>query len=121
LIQLYSADGKHTTFKTFQQWKEEGKFIIRGSKAFTVWGSPKKAAGLFFLPSGRAVLVATTRLNLALSSSFGGGIQTSSGPHQLMSLLRQLCFINIAINLTSPPLRVERGQGVRPEQCGNCV
>jgi len=44
LIQVYSADGEHTTFKTFQQWKDEGKFIIRGSKAFAVWGSPKKAA-----------------------------------------------------------------------------
>jgi len=44
LIQIYSADGVHTAFKTFQQWKEEGKFIIRGSRAFAVWGSPKKAA-----------------------------------------------------------------------------
>ncbi len=44
LIQVYSADGENTIFKTFQQWKDEGKFIIRGSKAFSVWGSPKKAA-----------------------------------------------------------------------------
>ena len=44
LIQVYSADGENTIFKSFQQWKEEGKFIIRGSKAFVVWGSPKKTA-----------------------------------------------------------------------------
>ena len=44
LIQVYSADGEHSIFKNFQQWKEEGKFIIKGSKAFVVWGSPKKTA-----------------------------------------------------------------------------
>jgi len=43
LIQLYTADGEHSTFKTFQQWKDEGKFIIKGSKAFVIWGSPRKA------------------------------------------------------------------------------
>ena len=44
LLQLYSADGEHTIFKTFQQWKEVGKLIIKGSKAFVIWGSPRKAA-----------------------------------------------------------------------------
>ena len=34
LIQVYSADGVHTAFKTFQQWKEEGKSVIKGEKAF---------------------------------------------------------------------------------------
>ena len=44
LIQIYSADGVHTAFKTFQQWKEEGKSVIKGEKAFSVWGSPRKVA-----------------------------------------------------------------------------
>jgi len=29
-------------FKTFGQWKAEGRKIIKGSKAFLVWGSPRK-------------------------------------------------------------------------------
>jgi hypothetical protein len=29
-------------FKTFGQWKHEGKTIIKGSKAFLVWGQPRK-------------------------------------------------------------------------------
>lgn len=29
-------------FKTFHQWKHEGKTIVKGSKAFLVWGQPKK-------------------------------------------------------------------------------
>ncbi len=41
LIQLYSADG-HSEFKTFHQWKALGKSILKGSKAFAVWGSPKE-------------------------------------------------------------------------------
>jgi hypothetical protein len=40
LIQFYTADG-HKEFKTFNQWKELGKSIIKGSKAFVVWGSPQ--------------------------------------------------------------------------------
>lgn len=40
LIQLYSTDG-HNEFKTFNQWKELGKSIIKGSKAFVVWGRPQ--------------------------------------------------------------------------------
>ena len=40
LIQLYSQDG-HAEFKTFQQWKELGKSIIKGSKAYVVWGRPQ--------------------------------------------------------------------------------
>jgi hypothetical protein len=39
LIQLYAVDG-HEVFNTFYQWKAVGKSIIKGSKAFTVWGSP---------------------------------------------------------------------------------
>jgi len=40
LIQFYAADG-HKEFKTFYQWKALGKAIIKGSKAFVVWGSPQ--------------------------------------------------------------------------------
>ena len=40
LIQLYSNEG-HSEFKTFGQWKSLGKSIIKGSTAFTVWGSPQ--------------------------------------------------------------------------------
>lgn len=40
LIDAYSKDG-HTEFKTFNQWKSEGKSIIKGSKAFVVWAKPK--------------------------------------------------------------------------------
>lgn len=40
LIELYNKEG-HSNFKTFNQWKAAGKSIIKGSKAFTVWGSPR--------------------------------------------------------------------------------
>jgi hypothetical protein len=46
----------------------------------------------FCMPSGRAGLVAATRLNLALPSAFGGRIPPASGPRQLRSLMRQLVF-----------------------------
>lgn len=42
LLLLYAAEGGHTEFKTFQQWKSLGKSIIKGSKAFVIWGSPKE-------------------------------------------------------------------------------
>ena len=41
LIRLYSQDG-HSEFKTFHQWKKDGKSIKKGSKAFTVWASPQE-------------------------------------------------------------------------------
>lgn len=31
-----------TEFKTFGQWKQEGKTIKKGSKAYVVWGQPRK-------------------------------------------------------------------------------
>lgn len=30
-------------FKTYKQWKEEGKQVKKGSKSFVIWGKPKKA------------------------------------------------------------------------------
>lgn len=29
-------------FKTFGQWKHEGRTIVKGSKAFIIWGQPRK-------------------------------------------------------------------------------
>jgi hypothetical protein len=45
LINMYSNNGNEE-FKTFNQWKTEGKQIVKGSKAFTVWGKPKKAQNI---------------------------------------------------------------------------
>lgn len=42
LIRMYQEDGEHKEFKTFHQWKDDGKSIKKGSKAFMVWGSPKE-------------------------------------------------------------------------------
>lgn len=39
---LYNKSGE-LEFKTFNQWKKEGKLILKGSKAVTVWGQPIKA------------------------------------------------------------------------------
>jgi hypothetical protein len=40
----YTCDSAdcHSEFKTFHQWKALGKSILKGSKAFTLWGSPKE-------------------------------------------------------------------------------
>lgn len=40
---IYKANNDEITeFKTFGQWKHEGKTIIKGSKAYVVWGQPRK-------------------------------------------------------------------------------
>lgn len=39
LIALYQSEC-HATFKTFQQWKAEGKQVKKGAKAFVIWGKP---------------------------------------------------------------------------------
>lgn len=41
LIEIYS-NGKNIEFNTFYQWKEKGFSIVKGSKAYLVWGKPKK-------------------------------------------------------------------------------
>lgn len=38
IIELFYKKNGHKDFKTFVQWKEEGKKIIKGSKAFIIWG-----------------------------------------------------------------------------------
>ena len=42
IVATYKATGIHTEFKTIRQWNEEGRRVKKGSKAFVVWGSPKK-------------------------------------------------------------------------------
>ncbi len=38
---IYSLEG-HTTLKTYEQWKSEGKQVKKGEKALFVWGKPKQ-------------------------------------------------------------------------------
>ena len=48
LINLYTDEIKKVTgellvhFKTFKQWKEEGYKVMKGSKSFKVWSTPRK-------------------------------------------------------------------------------
>jgi hypothetical protein len=39
LIEFYESCGFHD-FKTYRQWKQEGKQVKRGEKAFLVWARP---------------------------------------------------------------------------------
>lgn len=41
LIDSYT-DEENTEFHTFHGWKDNGKKIIKGSKAFLIWGKPRK-------------------------------------------------------------------------------
>ena len=47
LLNLYAIEIRTITgespkkWKTFKQWKEDGKQVIKGSKAFKIWSSPK--------------------------------------------------------------------------------
>lgn len=36
------TNSENSIFKTFHQWKKDGKKIIKGSKAFCVWGKPRE-------------------------------------------------------------------------------
>jgi len=43
VVQHYKSENPEIKeFKTFHQWKADGFNIIKGSKAFVVWGSPRK-------------------------------------------------------------------------------
>lgn len=46
LIELYRKEAGHSEFKTFHEWKKLGKSIIKDSKAFLVWGTPKDVSRL---------------------------------------------------------------------------
>ena len=37
---IYNTNGA-TEFNTFAQWKELGYTILKGSKAFVIWGQPR--------------------------------------------------------------------------------
>jgi hypothetical protein len=43
LHHIYDID-EATEFKTFNEWKREGATIVKGSKAFTIWGQPREAS-----------------------------------------------------------------------------
>ena len=42
LLQMYDENEEGLEFNTFWQWKEKGFKVSKGSKAFLVWGKPKK-------------------------------------------------------------------------------
>ena len=42
LLQVVYKSDTHQVFKTFNQWKKEGKRIKKGEKAFLVWAMPKR-------------------------------------------------------------------------------
>ncbi len=43
IVDYYKSENpKIKEFNTFNQWKEKGFKIIKGSTAFVVWGSPRK-------------------------------------------------------------------------------
>lgn len=44
LIETYKEENPGADeFNTFNQWKEKGYTIVKGSTAFVVWGQPRKA------------------------------------------------------------------------------
>ena len=43
IIKTIYTDDKNQEFKSFWSWKKEGKKIKKGSKAFPIWGKPRKA------------------------------------------------------------------------------
>jgi|SRR5690554_108627 len=44
LLEIYAEDlPEGTEFKSFMQWKREGKQVRKGEKAYLLWGKPKKA------------------------------------------------------------------------------
>ena len=44
LITIYSEQDKNINeFNTFNQWRQKGFIIVKGSKSFLVWGQPRKA------------------------------------------------------------------------------
>lgn len=45
LIYIYKSENPGTTeFNTFNQWKDKGYVIVKGSKAFLVWGQPRQVS-----------------------------------------------------------------------------
>lgn len=45
LLDHYAGDNPEVhEFNTFWQWKEQGYTIVKGCKAYHIWGQPRKAA-----------------------------------------------------------------------------
>lgn len=42
--QYFEKDPEIKEFRTFGQWKDEGYTIVKGSKAYTIWGQPRKVS-----------------------------------------------------------------------------
>lgn len=42
IINYFYKKNGNTIFKTFKDWKKEGKQIVKGQKGFEVWGKPRK-------------------------------------------------------------------------------
>lgn len=40
VIDTFYKDETHHIFKSFNKWREDGYRIIKGSKAFVIWGRP---------------------------------------------------------------------------------
>lgn len=43
IIAVYKSRTGATEFKTFKQWKKDGKSVKKGESAFAVWGRPKES------------------------------------------------------------------------------
>jgi hypothetical protein len=43
LIQEFYSNDEHQEFNTFWEWKKQGYSVMKGEKAFLVWGRKKKA------------------------------------------------------------------------------
>lgn len=43
VMAVFYLDDDHQEFRKFKQWKKDGFSILKGSKAFPVWGQPAKA------------------------------------------------------------------------------
>lgn len=41
IIEHFYKDERHHTFKKFKEWKEDGYRVIKGSRAFFVWGKKR--------------------------------------------------------------------------------
>lgn len=42
LMDIYYRKDGHSEFNTFWEWQSKGFRVLKGSKAFAVWGSPKE-------------------------------------------------------------------------------
>ena len=43
IIAVHYRDGRHTEFKNYEQWKQDGFQVQKGEKAFLLWGRPRES------------------------------------------------------------------------------